>query len=598
MSTAADDDVSRWRARVGTSIRGKWRLDALLGVGGMAAVYSATHKIGRRDAIKILHPEVAVSRELRARFEQEALAVGKLGHPGAVQVLDIDVTEEGAPFLVMELLDGENLGQRAYRLGGLPEGELLAHTDALLDVLAAAHALGIVHRDIKPDNLFVTTSGQLKVLDFGIARMKSGGSGQKTRAGAMLGTTSYMAPEQIHGKDIDGRADLYAVGATLFRILAKRKLHEATTDAELLVKMGTEQAPPLRSVAPDVSAAAAAVVDKALAFRVEDRYPDARVMQADVRAVLRGEEPAFARTGALPVGVGLAVAAALGAASTGAAAFAMEPTGAAPGPGPAREPTAVTATGGPAPDPAGVTQPGMIEPTPPPSSAAYGVEPTSAASPAALGRSHAEAPASVRLAPIAAGATVGAAPPHGPPLEPTAMPVVLGQTGAGARDERRGSPPPALFFAIGGAMLLLGMSFGAWWMLRSEGSVSASAADAASERRSEKDAEPRKERSPEREGGSEPAPTGAPSARPSPTAPKGGPHADPAPDPTGAPWPLPIPTLPAPTPTASPTASPAPTPTGTGRATGGDDDDDDDKKKSKEKEKEKKGGKGKKKKDD
>src|SRR5688572_14085190 len=162
MPTAVEEEENeRWRERVGKTIRGKWTLDRLLGVGGMAAVYSATHKIGRRDAIKILHPEIAISRELRSRFEQEAMAVGKLGHPGAVQVLDIDVTEDGAPFLVMELLEGENLGQRAYRLGGIPEKELLAFADQVLDVLGAAHALGIVHRDIKPDNLFVTTDGRV-----------------------------------------------------------------------------------------------------------------------------------------------------------------------------------------------------------------------------------------------------------------------------------------------------------------------------------------------------------------------------------------------------------------------------------------------------
>ncbi|NUO48132.1 MAG: protein kinase [Polyangiaceae bacterium] len=291
MSTAVEDeDLERWRARVGTTIRGKWTLDSLLGVGGMAAVYAATHKIGRRDAIKILHPEVAVSRELRSRFQQEALAVGKLGHPGAVQVLDIDMTEDGSPFLVMELLDGENLGQLAYRLGSIPERELLGYVDQLLDVLGAAHALGIIHRDIKPDNVFITRDGRVKVLDFGIAQMKRGGSGLKTRTGAMMGTTSYMAPEQIHGQAIDGRTDIFAVGATMFRILAKRKLHEANTDADLLVKMGTTPAPAIASVA-QVSAPTARIVDTALAFDAARRYPDAAAMRADVQAAL-GELPA------------------------------------------------------------------------------------------------------------------------------------------------------------------------------------------------------------------------------------------------------------------------------------------------------------------
>ncbi|WP_437732143.1 protein kinase domain-containing protein [Sorangium sp. So ce1335] len=294
MSGAEDEEIQRLRARVGSTVRGKWRLDALIGAGGMAAVYAATHHVGHRVAIKILHPEGAVSREQRARFEQEAIAATRLGHPAAVQVLDIDATEHGEPFLVMELLDGESLRERALRLGGVAVPELLAHVDTLLEVLRAAHGAGIVHRDIKPDNLFVTRDGRLKVLDFGIARMKQGGAGLKTRTGALLGTTSYMAPEQILGREVDGRADLYAVGATMFTLLTSRRLHDALTEGELLVKMSTTPAPPLATVAPGVDPRVARVVDRALAFQVEQRYPDAQTMLADVRAVRRGEEPPFA----------------------------------------------------------------------------------------------------------------------------------------------------------------------------------------------------------------------------------------------------------------------------------------------------------------
>ncbi|WP_437525571.1 serine/threonine-protein kinase [Sorangium sp. So ce726] len=296
MSEAEEEEIQRLRARVGTTLHGKWRIDALIGAGGMAAVYAATHHVGHRVAIKILHPESAVSRELRARFEQEALAAARLGHPAAVQVHDIDVTERGEPFLVMELLDGESLRERVLRLGTISLIELLAHMDTLLEVIKAAHDAGIVHRDIKPDNLFVTRDGRLKVLDFGIARMKQGGSGLKTRTGAVLGTTSYMAPEQILGRNVDGRADLYAVGATMFTVLANRRVHDddGLTEGELLVKRGTTPAPPLLTVAPGVDPRVARVVDRALAFQVERRYPDAQTMLADVRALRRGEEPPFA----------------------------------------------------------------------------------------------------------------------------------------------------------------------------------------------------------------------------------------------------------------------------------------------------------------
>ena len=279
-------------ARVGTTLCQKWTLEKLLGVGGMAAVYVANHKIGRRDAIKILHREVAQQPDLLARFEQEAHAVNRFHHPGAVEIRDIDVAEDGSPFLVMELLSGESLGERARRLGGIALDEVLRLADELLDVLAAAHARGIIHRDIKLDNLFVQTDGSLKVLDFGIARVRDGMPlKMRTRAGATLGTAPYMPPEQIKGMEIDARADLFAVGATMFRLIAKRRIHEAKNETEMLLKMASQPAPPLLSVAPDVPPGVGLVVDRALRFDRDLRYPDALTMQADVRALRAGLPP-------------------------------------------------------------------------------------------------------------------------------------------------------------------------------------------------------------------------------------------------------------------------------------------------------------------
>jgi serine/threonine protein kinase len=279
-------------ARVGTTLCHKWTLEKLLGVGGMAAVYVASHKIGRREAIKILHREVAQQPDMLARFEQEAHAVNRFQHPGAVEIRDIDVAEDGSPFLVMELLAGESLGERVRRLGDLPLDEILRLTDDLLDVLAAAHARGIIHRDIKLDNLFVQTDGRLKVLDFGIARIRDGVPlKMRTRAGATLGTAPYMPPEQIKGLEIDARADLFAVGATMFRLIAKRRIHEAKTETEMLLKMASLPAPPLLSVAPETPPGVGQVVDRALRFDREQRYPDALTMQSDVRAVRAGLPP-------------------------------------------------------------------------------------------------------------------------------------------------------------------------------------------------------------------------------------------------------------------------------------------------------------------
>ena len=278
MTSTDAEEVERCRKRLGTSIRGKWKIDELIGIGGMAAVYAATHRMGRRDALKILHAHVAVSKELRARFEQEAMAVNKLGHAGTAKILDIDTTEDGRPLLAMELLTGESLAERNQR-GPSNEREVIELMLPVLDVLSAAHRMGIVHRDIKLDNLFACSDGRILVLDFGIARMREGGEGIHTRTGAMLGTTSYMSPEQIQGRAIDGRSDLFAVGACMFRLLSQRRLHEADSDAELLIKMGTTPAPPIASVAPQVSSQLAAIVDKALAFDAVQRFPDADALR-------------------------------------------------------------------------------------------------------------------------------------------------------------------------------------------------------------------------------------------------------------------------------------------------------------------------------
>lgn len=281
------------RRRIGTVIREKWTIERLLGHGGMAAVYVGVHRIGRRDALKILHPEAASSPEIRARFEREARAVNRLRHPGAVEIRDIDVTEDGAPFLVMELLEGESLSDYARRVGPLPLLTLLGFMDQVLDTLAAAHDKDIIHRDIKPGNIFVLDGGAVKVLDFGLARVRQDGDLQSvwTRTGMALGTTPYMPPEQARGRPIDARADIFAVGATMFRLITGRHVHEAPADYELLLKMGREPAPPLASLAEGAPPALCRVVDRALAFDREQRYASARQMLEDIRALRAARAP-------------------------------------------------------------------------------------------------------------------------------------------------------------------------------------------------------------------------------------------------------------------------------------------------------------------
>ena len=227
------DLVRRAESRVGALIKGKWTIDRLIGVGGMAVVYRATHRNKKRAAIKMLHPEFSLDQRIRARFLREGYLANSVGHPGAVRVDDDDVTEDGAAFLVMELLEGETVEARRVRQGGrLSAAEALPMIYQLLDVLAAAHAKGIVHRDLKPDNLFLNRDGQVKVLDFGIARLHElRDEVVKTQAGSLLGTPAFMAPEQARARWdlVDARTDLWAVGATLFTLLTGRFVHEADT---------------------------------------------------------------------------------------------------------------------------------------------------------------------------------------------------------------------------------------------------------------------------------------------------------------------------------------------------------------------------------
>jgi serine/threonine-protein kinase len=283
--------------RIGTLVGGTWKLLRLIGVGGMAAVYAAEHPSGRRDAIKILHPEVARDADARARFQQEARAANHLQHPRAVRIHDIGTTTDGCPFLVMELIEGESLAARQRRGQRMPHAEILRLVDELLDVLAAAHGRGIVHRDIKPDNLFLRPDGELKVLDFGIARLRTAGTHVRTRTGVTLGTPSYMSPEQVKGVDVDHRTDLFAVGAVMFELVSGRFVHEAKSEQEIMLKMLTVPARALASVAPDAPADLCLIVDRALAFEIADRYPDAATMQGDVRALRAGRPPPYVAAG-------------------------------------------------------------------------------------------------------------------------------------------------------------------------------------------------------------------------------------------------------------------------------------------------------------
>jgi serine/threonine-protein kinase len=274
-------------ARVGTVVRGKWTIDSLIGTGGMAAVYSATHRNGNRVALKVLHVQLSVDNNLRTRFKREGYVANTVTHPGVVRVLDDDVTEDGAAFLVMELLEGETAAMRSDRLGGrLPIQDAIAILDGLLDVLSVAHGLGVVHRDIKPENIFFTHEREVKVLDFGIARLQDQArkSGAMATAGAM-GTPAFMPPEQALGRmdDVDALSDVWAAGATMYTLLSGVLVHDHNTPNEVLIAAATRPAPPLATVAHDIPDEICEVVDRALAFQKAQRWSSARAMQYALR---------------------------------------------------------------------------------------------------------------------------------------------------------------------------------------------------------------------------------------------------------------------------------------------------------------------------
>ena len=282
----SDGDVSdeaRGRTEIGKIFAGKWKLESLLGTGGTSAVYAASDPDGRQVALKILRPELA-SKKAKARLLREADVANQLAADGAVAVLEGGVDGDDL-FLVMELLDGSTLGARAAAAGGkLGVEEVARLATGLLRVLAAAHARGIIHRDIKPENVFLTRAGEVRVLDFGLAHLDdpNAASSVLTKSGATMGTPTFMAPEQARGRarEVDARTDVWGAAATLFTLLSGRPVHAAETIGEALVMAGSLPAPPLALHAPEVPRPFAVVIDRALSFRPDDRYPDAGAMLA------------------------------------------------------------------------------------------------------------------------------------------------------------------------------------------------------------------------------------------------------------------------------------------------------------------------------
>lgn len=278
------------RARLGATLKGKWKLDKVLGVGGTASVYAASHRNGKRAAIKVLHPELSAQLEFRERFLREAYVGNHIEHPGALTVHDDDATDDGCAFLVMDLLEGENLEARRTRKGGkLGPLEVLSLVDAVLDIVHAAHQKGVVHRDIKPENLFVTLENEVRLLDFGVARINVPEDPTQTLAGISMGTPAFMPPEQAsaHWNEVDERSDIWALGASMFVLLTGTYVYRGGTVNESLVQAITGTAPKIQTIDPSIPSLVAQVVDRALEREKTFRYATAAEMQSDVRKAYR-----------------------------------------------------------------------------------------------------------------------------------------------------------------------------------------------------------------------------------------------------------------------------------------------------------------------
>ncbi|WP_437753561.1 protein kinase domain-containing protein [Sorangium sp. So ce1389] len=288
----------------GTTLNGRYILGRLLGKGGMGAVYEADDvELQRRVAVKVIRPELAHGRSALGRFEREAKAASAVQTEHIVRVLDAGVDREtGSPFLVMELLRGEDLAELLDRLGPLPPRLALRIVAQACVGLQKAHAAGVLHRDIKPANLFLARREEgggivVKLLDFGVAKIRPVHDPLRdttglTRSGHVLGTPRYMSPEQARGiKDVDHRTDLWSLGVVLYRALAGRTpTDDVETVGDLIAALVADLPTPVQTFAPWVSPEVAAAVDGALQYQPADRYPSASAMLEALMPLL-GEEP-------------------------------------------------------------------------------------------------------------------------------------------------------------------------------------------------------------------------------------------------------------------------------------------------------------------
>ena len=288
---------------IGSVLDGRYRIDTVIGTGGMGRVYKGEHTgIGRAVAIKVLHTDLSRNREAAQRFQREALASGRLDHPNIVGVSDFGVLDDGSCYLVMEALVGEPLGKRLERDGRVAWREALEILRGVLSGLKHAHDKGVVHRDIKPDNIFLAQKDDeiiVKILDFGIAKLRAGSGDDpaSTRAGLTVGTPAYLSPEQAVGGEITPASDLYSASVVLFEMIAGRAPFVEKEPLAMLGAHVSRPPPKLADVAPDLALPAnlEEVLARGLAKVSAERYTTAIEYIGALDAVISGVPLASSR---------------------------------------------------------------------------------------------------------------------------------------------------------------------------------------------------------------------------------------------------------------------------------------------------------------
>ena len=272
---------------IGTVLSGRYRLEAKLGSGGMSTVYLARDTtLDRPVAVKVMHREMSEQADQLERFRQEARAVAKLSHPNVVAVIDAG-EDGGYPYIVFEYVEGETLKQRINRVGPLDTQEALAYAIEIGRGLTVAHARKMVHRDIKPQNVLIDAEGRAKLTDFGISRQLERDG--LTATGRVLGTTDYVSPEQAMGHGVDQRSDIYSLGVVLYEMLTGQVPYRADSQVGVAMKHVNEEMPDVQQRRPELSAAAALVVERATAKDPNQRYQDIGEMIDDLSTALEVE---------------------------------------------------------------------------------------------------------------------------------------------------------------------------------------------------------------------------------------------------------------------------------------------------------------------